>query len=154
MLKLTKTESLIVNELRKWPRTKAELEEVIDHAKTYSESYISKTVNAINWKRKIIITPSEWNWTHFELTENNIEYKIITWLEEIKALACATCVHKAKTRETFILAGISFIIGFLFAFFVSWFIIEVETEFNIIQDCKNNIVSIEPNNLDTDYETD
>jgi len=138
-LHLTRTEGLIVEALKKKPLTKFQLEEVIDREKIFSEKYIAKIVNWINKQRQIITIPSKWDWFHYELTENNIEVRIVQGLEELKKMTCNTCVHKAQHKETYILAWVSFIVGFLFAFFISWLIIdtEVTAEVEVILDCED-----------------
>jgi len=146
-LKLTKTEALIIDALRKWPLTKYQLEDKIDSEKFFWEKAISVHVNRINGKRKIITLPSQWDWTHYELTESNVDYQIMNWLEEVKFLICATCPHKDKWKINLIFWWMYFILWSILATIACLLIMEVEVEFNIIQDCKNNIISIEPTNL-------
>jgi len=107
MLQLTKTESIILEALKTWPKTKFELEELVDHGKDYSESFIKVIVSNINRKAgKYIIEWYNEDWYYkYRLTDERIEFQLakgIEWvLEEIrlmrsvdKEIKCNLCKYK------------------------------------------------------------
>ena len=107
MLKLTKTESLIVESLRTGPKTKYELEELVDHAKEYSESFIKVIIANINTKKRIIEGYYESGFYKYRLIEEQVEYQVAKGIEAILMeiqelrshdiqLACKTCSFRAN----------------------------------------------------------
>jgi len=71
-MRLTKTESIIVESLREWPKDKLELEITIDHEKDFSESYIRTMVSRINSKLKMI----SFDWNKYTLYNTDFDYEI------------------------------------------------------------------------------
>ena len=139
MLKLTRTESVIVEALKEGPKTDMELEEIIDRAKEFSRDYIKVMIFKINKKRKIIDTFMREGQKYYRLmeTEDNLEYQILEGVADtldelvsIKVLMCDTCAFKANVdtakkveKMHYIVAGIGavaciligYIIGLSFA---------------------------------------
>lgn len=78
---LTKTESIILYELRNWSRNKFDLEDAIDHAKDHSDKYITWYISKINRKslqiyKESIIESIQKNWL--------LHYRLKSWLENKK----------------------------------------------------------------------
>jgi len=107
ILKLTKTESLIVEALRAGPKNKYELEELVDHAKEYSESFIKVIIANINTKKRIIEGYYEGGFYKYRLIEEQVEYQlakgieaILMEIQELRShdvqLACKTCSFRAN----------------------------------------------------------
>ncbi len=136
MLQLTKTESIILEALKTWPKTKFELEELVDHGKDYSESFIKVIVSNINRKAgKYIIEWYNEDWYYkYRLIDERIEFQLakgIEWvLEEIrlmrcmdKEMRCELCKYKVshdKRRKSLILI-VWWLLIFAILVFLLWY---------------------------------
>lgn len=141
MLQLTKTESIILEALKIWPKTKYELEELVDHGKDYSESFIKVIISNINRKAgKYIIEWYNEEWYYkYRLIDERIEFQLAKWiewvLEEIrlmrsmdKEIKCNLCKYKLdhdKRQKTLLI-----IIWWVLVFAVLVFLLGYQVGFN------------------------
>jgi len=139
-LRLTPTEALVVDELKKWDRTTLELLKVIWIDDDFYNWWALRTcISKLNSKQKIILTPKEIGEDKYRLQEKDFDYVLMenikittTWIEEAKKMICYNCSYKRKQRETVILITVTstlwFLIGFLLAFNVVETVVEVDIE--------------------------
>ena len=132
MLYLTKTESRIVEILKEGPKSSFDIEQGIDHAKSFGEDYVKILVFKINKTRRIIESYNENGVRMYRLVGQSVEYEILDNLSEaieelqtIKYLACDTCAfksaHDLRKKTNMILAGVGLVLAvivFLLGYYV------------------------------------
>lgn len=138
LLELTKTESIVFEELKTWPKTKYELEQSIDQNKEYSESFIKVIISNINKKAgyNLIKGYNEWWYYKYKLsTKQDISYKLVEWIwwlldefREIKyinkKIICDTCPYKVFFTDRRYHRFLRFIIALLLCafFYILWYV--------------------------------
>lgn len=108
MLKLTKTESLIVEFLKDGAKNTYEIEQHIDHAKDFSKDYVKSMVHKLNEKagRRIVDWKNEAGGKVWFLPETSFEYEVennlknaIEDLHHLKVLACNNCTYRINAQR-------------------------------------------------------